>query len=168
MVDAPSSGAPSTGRPPAEVGRYLEERRAVILEAAMASLGRAHLHHYTIEGIEKARERIETLFDVTTECVRTAGIVPMLTHAERVARERFWSGYGLSEVQTAFNVLEEAIWSRMLQELDAGDFARALGLVSTVLGLGKDALAGTWVSLATRSRAPSLDCRALFEGSDTG
>jgi len=166
MIDAPSSGAPSTGRSPEELGRYLEARRTAIVDTAMACLGRAHLHNYTAEGVEKARQRIEALFEVTLECVRIGGIVPMLTHADRVARERFWSGYGLSEVQTAFNVLEEAIWSRMLHELDAADFARGLGMVSTVLGMGKDALARTWVGLATRSHAPSLNWRALFGGTD--
>ena len=165
MVDAPSSGASPAGHSSAELGRFLETRRGTILDASMASLGRAHLHHYTVEGIEHARRRMEKLLDVTTQCVREMDVVLMLTHAESVARERFWSGYGLAEVQTAFNVLEETIWSRMLQELDAGDFARALGVVGTVLGMGKDALARTWVSLATRTRVPSLDLRTLLEGS---
>lgn len=36
--------------------------------------------------------------------------------------------------------------------LDPDQFARALGLVSTVLGAGKDALAREYVSLATSAR----------------
>jgi len=37
----------------------------------------------------------------------------------------------------------------------------------TILGSGKDALARTWVSLATSQHVPSLDLTALFEGAAT-
>ncbi len=43
-------------------------------------------------------------------------------------------------------------------------YAETLGHVSTILGAGKDALARRYVSLATDTRAPSLDLRALFTG----
>jgi hypothetical protein len=39
-----------------------------------------------------------------------------------------------------------------------------LGLVSTILGAAKDALAREYVSLATHRHAGSLDLRALFAG----
>jgi hypothetical protein len=90
----------------------------------------------------------------------------MLSYAEQVAEERFNAGYDLSEVQTAFNTLEEATWSRVFAELEPAEFAQALGLVSTVLGAAKDALARTYVSLATNAHAPSLDLHALFEGTE--
>ena len=43
-------------------------------------------------------------------------------------------------------------------------FGKAMGIVSTTLGAAKDALASEYVSLATRTRAPSLDLSALFAG----
>ena len=91
---------------------------------------------------------------------------PMIAHADTVARERFASGFDLWEVQTAFNVLEETIWQRILAEMPAGEFARALGLVSTILGAGKDALARRYVALATKTRAPSLNLQSLFSGTE--
>jgi hypothetical protein len=42
--------------------------------------------------------------------------------------------------------------------------AEALGLVSTVLGTGKDTLARVYVTLASKSRTPTLDLRSLFTG----
>jgi hypothetical protein len=42
--------------------------------------------------------------------------------------------------------------------------AESLGLLTTVLGAGKDALARSYVSLASRQHVPSLDLRALLEG----
>ena len=83
---------------------------------------------------------------------------------QQIAAERFTSGYDLSEVQNAFNALEGAIWTRVFAALEPGQYAEALGLVTTILGAGKDALAREYVSLATDTHAPSLDLRALFAG----
>jgi hypothetical protein len=88
----------------------------------------------------------------------------MVAHADVVARERFEAGYDLSEVLTAFNVLEEAIWTRVLAELPPSEYAEALGLISTVLGTGKDALACRYVTLASKVKATSLDLQSLFTG----
>ena len=92
---------------------------------------------------------------------------PMIAYAQSLAEERFEAGYDLVEVQTAFNALEEASWRRVLADLDPTEFADALGLVSTLLGAGKDALARRYVSLAADTHAPSLDVRALFAGTDS-
>lgn len=88
--------------------------------------------------------------------------------AREIANERFDAGYDLAEVRGAFNALEAAVWTRVLAGLDPDQFARALGLVSTVLGAGKDALAREHVSLATSARVPSLDLRASFAGTEDG
>jgi hypothetical protein len=90
----------------------------------------------------------------------------MIAHAQTIARERFASGFDLSEVQTAFNVLEEAIWRRILEGLPPVDYGEALGLVSTLLGAGKDALARTYVTLASKTKAPSLQLQHLFAGTE--
>ena len=42
---------------------------------------------------------------------------------------------------------------------------KTLGLVSTIHGAAKDALAREYVSLVTHSHVPSLDLRMLFAGS---
>jgi hypothetical protein len=70
-------------------------------------------------------------------------------------------------VQTAFNVLEEVLWLRILKQFPPAEQGEALGLVGTVLGAGKDALARKYVSMATRTRTPSLNLQALFSGTET-
>ena len=91
---------------------------------------------------------------------------PMVAHAGTIAVERFNAGYDLWEVQTAFNVLEETLWQQVLKGMPAEQYAEALGLVSTVIGAGKDALARSYVSLASKSRAPSLNLESLFTGGE--
>jgi CBS domain-containing protein len=143
---------------------FLESRRRAILAAAEAGLRRARSSHYERAGEREVRRRLESLFDRVATAVARCDLSPVVAYAQGVAGERFSAGYDLAEVQAAFNALEEAIWTRVLAETDATDLAEALGLVSTVLGAGKDALARRYVSLAAQKHAPSLDLRALFTG----
>ncbi len=143
---------------------FLTREREVILEAAEGALGRMHAHHYETAGAEEVRQRLSVLLDQLIDGLAARDLAPIIVYAERVAEDRFTAGYDLSEVQIAFNALEEATWTRVLQGLDSSEFAEALGLISTVLGAGKDALARKYVSLAANTHAPSLDLRALFAG----
>lgn len=145
---------------------FLARERDEIVAAADAALRRAHAQHYEAAGEPEIRLRLVALYDRLLEALAQRDLAAIVSHAERVAEERFDAGYDLSEVQTAFNALEEATWARAIEVLDPAELAEALGLVSTILGAGKDALARRYVSLATRTHAPSLDLRALFTGGE--
>ena len=134
------------------------------LQEALDGQKRAHLKHYEVSGPELSRQRLNDLFDLVLECTAKKNLGPISEYSQRVAQERFDAGFGIAEVQTAFNVLEEAIWHVVMAELPADDLLEAAGLLGTILGAGKDALARTWVSLATSQHVPSLDLTALFEG----
>jgi hypothetical protein len=125
---------------------------------------RAHVKHYEKEGAEHLHQRLKALYVLTVRGVKERNLGPMIAHADSIARERFSAGYDLWEVQTAFNVLEEAIWKLVLKEISPAELAEALGLVSTVLGVGKDTLARRYVSLASKTKAPSLNLQSLFTG----
>lgn len=146
--------------------QFLLEGRQEILAKAVESVRRAHLEHYEKAGTDRIRQRLDDLLGLTISAVRDRNLAPVVAHANAVAQERFEGGVDLSEVQTAYNVLEEVIWWRILKQLPAREQAEALGLVGTVLGLGKDALARKYVSLASRTGAPSLDLKALFSGTE--
>lgn len=111
---------------------------------------------------------MEELLSLTIQAMAERNLAPMVAHAGRVAVQRLEGGCDLAEVQTAFNVLEEAIWWRIMKDLPPEDQAKALGLVGLILGAGKDALAQKYVALATQTHAPSLDLQALFAGTDGG
>jgi hypothetical protein len=144
--------------------QFLHERTNEIIEEAEQAVRRARLKNYEREGSTAIHQRLRALYVLTTRGVKERNLGPMIDHADTVARERFAAGYDLWEVQTAFNVLEEVIWQRILRELPPSEFAEALGLVSTVLGTGKDTLARVYVTLASKSRTPTLDLRSLFTG----
>lgn len=144
-------------------GLLSNESEAVLAEATEA-LARAGLRHYEAAGPDEARRRLATLLDLTTTCVEQRDLGPITRFAHEIGEERFHAGYGLEEVQTAFNVLEEALWRHVLRVLPPHRLAEALGLLSTVLGAGKDALARAYVSCAIERRAPSLDLSGMFAG----
>ena len=149
-----------------ELIRLLDEREVAVLADAVEAMKRAHLRHYEEAGAEAVHSRLRALYEAMRESVRTRRLAPIESHAGAVARDRHRMGYGIGEVQTAFNVLEEAVWHRIVAEVAPAQLAEALALVATALGAGKDELARTWVSLATRTQAPALDLAALFRGTE--
>ena len=144
--------------------QLLHDQSTEILSDAEAAIARAHLSHYEKSGAAHIHQRLKALHTLTARAVKERNLGPMIAHAETIARERFEAGFDLSEVQTAFNVLEETIWVRILKNLPPGDLGEGLGLISTVLGAGKDALARTYVSLASKTKTPSLNLQSLFAG----
>jgi hypothetical protein len=146
--------------------QLLQEQSQDILKDAEEAIRRSRLRSYEQAGAAAIHQRLKALYVHTVRAAKERNLGPMIAHIETVARERFEAGFDLMEVQTAFNVLEEAIWVRILKELPSSDYAEALGLISTVLGAGKDTLARRYVSLATKSRAASLDLHKLFTGTE--
>jgi hypothetical protein len=147
-----------------DIPAFLQHERGSILATAEAALERMHMPHYETVAAGKTHERLASLFDHLVESIAKRDLTPSVDYARRIAAERFNDGYDLTEVQTAFNALEESCWACAVEHLEPADLAEALGLVSTVLGSGKDALASSYVSLAASTNVGSLDLRALFAG----
>jgi hypothetical protein len=145
---------------------FLTQERGPIVAAAEAALARSRVRHYESAGEAEVHRRLEALFDSVLHALTGRDLGPVIAYAQEVAEERFNAGYDLSEVQTAFNALEEAAWTRALAELEPSQLAESLGLVSTIVGAGKDAMARRYVSLAANTHAPSLNLRALFDGTE--
>jgi hypothetical protein len=151
-----------------DIAEFLDRERDAIIGTAVGAIRRAQIDHYTSSLDDETLARIQRLFDQLHSAVRNRDLGPLVRYTSTIADERFNAGFRLSEVQTAMNALEEAIWSRMIEVVPPRDLGSALGLVSTALGAGKDALARAYVSLATRSKVPSLDVRELFAGRSAG
>lgn len=148
----------------ATTARFLAGEREAIISAATEALGRTTARHYVAAGADIRHQRHEALLDHVIEAMEGHDLRAVIAYAERIAQERFEGGYDLSEVQAAFNVLEEATWSRVFVLLEPSQYAEAIGLISTVLGAAKDALARRYVHLATNAHAPAIDYGALFRG----
>lgn len=147
------------------LAELLEHSRQDLVAEAVEGLSRAHLPHYSASRTEQNHARLAKLYDLTLECVRSRTLLPIITYAGTLARERHADGFDLQEVQTALNVLEEVIWREITLKLEPREYPQAFGFASTVLGAAKQALAVQYVALASQgAEVPSLDLTALFKG----
>ena len=142
---------------------FLDQGDSILAQATHA-VTRAALPHYPTSSPDTVRDRLSRLLQLTGEAVNRRNLGPILKYAQQLGEERFQAGYPLHEVQTAINVLEEALWEHCVRLLPASELPEALGLCSTALGETKDVLARTYVSLASGTHVPSLNLQALFEG----
>jgi hypothetical protein len=147
-----------------DLDSLLLEDEESVLDEAYSALHRRHVTHYELAGEAFTRQALAGLFSLVLASIRTRHLAMMSAYAEGIAEERFNDGYDISEVQMAFNSLEEAMWRRVVSAEPRDDIAESIGLLSTVLGYGKDAVARKYLSLAMQRHVPSLDLSALFAG----
>lgn len=147
-----------------DLAALFRDSRSSILDESYTVLERSHVHHYEAAGEEFTRQRLEGLFDLVVTAIGNKDLAGISAYATTVAEERFSQGFDISEVQTAFNALEQSMWRHVVASAPPANLAEATGLLSTVLGFGKDVLARTYVSLASKRHVPSLDYTALFAG----
>jgi|SRR5690606_6660458 hypothetical protein len=133
-----------------------------IIEEALHSLSRAHLNSYEKLNEDENRERLNRLYSLVLQSVKDKALLPVISYSEKIAKERYESGFDFKEVHSAYNVLEEVIWKKIIAEIEAAKLGEALGLVSTVLGAGKQSLAAAYISLSSKTKIPSLDLTSLF------
>jgi hypothetical protein len=123
--------------------------------------------HYAALGERLTRQYLTDLFGLVLSGVANREAVHLVQHAEEIAEERFHAGFDLAEVQAAFNALESAMWRRITTvEKGAEDLIVSVGLLSSILGAGKDALARVYVNLASARHAPHVDVAALYGGTE--
>jgi hypothetical protein len=147
-----------------DLDALLVEAEPGVLDEAYSALHRRHITHYELAGEGFTRQALADLFRLVVAAIRTRDLAAMSAYSEGIAVDRFNDGFDISEVQMAFNSLEEAMWRRVVSAEPPGDIAEAIGLLSTVLGFGKDTVARKYLSLACQRHVPSLDLSALFAG----
>ncbi len=104
------------------LNQLLKQKKAEILRQANNALARAHLTHYDSDGTAKNEVRLETLYNLMVHCINERDVTAMIHYSEKLAYDRFASGFDLQEVQAAFNVLEEVIWKQSIAECPPSDW----------------------------------------------
>lgn len=147
-----------------ELGELFRSWEEELVDEVLTELHHARLKHYIADGEDVTRERVGRFIDCALQCFSSRRAEPMVEHAGNIARDRFRAGYDLSEVQTAINVIEEALWKRILSSVEPDELAHALGMVNAIFGMSKDVLARTYVSLSTKRAAPRMELEDLLRG----
>lgn len=142
----------------------LAESRSRVLDEAYSVVEASHVSHYEQAGEAFTRQALTELFTQVVDAIRTRDLGPLTAFVEQIAADRFEHGFDVSEVQTAVNALELAMWRRVVSSVQPEELAESIGLLSTALGSAKDSLTRRYVSLASRRHVTSLDLSALFAG----
>lgn len=140
----------------------LKSQSEEILESALQSLNCAHLKSYDKSTEGENKKRLLNLLTLTAQCVSEKTLLPMREYAAQIAKERFTAGFDLHEIHTAFNALEEEMWLRITKDIKPEKLGESLGLISTVLGAGKEELALSYIAFACKTKTQTLDLKALF------
>jgi methylmalonyl-CoA decarboxylase len=106
---------------------------------------------------DQCRRNVRQLFALVLHCVREGRAEPMIEPCEQIAAHCFASGVDLAEIQGEFNVLADVLWRLVVDSVAAEQQLRALGLVNAIAGTGKDALARTYVTLASQAGDRALE-----------
>ena len=147
-----------------ELVTTLQGSESAIVNEAFSTLEHCTSPTTRQAGAEFTHTALDDLFDLVGRAIEHRDLEGVIQFADEIAEQRFTSGFDISEVQTAFNSLETAMWRRVVAAEAPADLPEAVGLLSTVFGVAKDALARRYVSLASQKRVPSLDLSALFGG----
>lgn len=140
-----------------DVIELLSKKQSEIVDKATDAIIGSHLRHYENADPAQTRERVKTLCDLTLECMVRKSTMPMIKYADKIAQQRFVSGFSLREVQTAFNVLEESIWDQILNEMQPVEYENSVTLVDTPLRIGKESIARMYFSFISKNKVPLLD-----------
>ena len=147
-----------------DLASFIETNSDSIVTGADIAIARRHLQNYegSIPGVISAR--LETLLRLATRSIRERRVDGIEKYMEKITVERFNAGFDLSEVQSAINVLEEAIWKLIMYERSPAEQIEELGLIGTVFGAAKDTLARTYASLASARVVVTMNGSVTSDG----
>ena len=134
-----------------ETSAVLASAQDRVVSDVVASLERRDQARHDASSPEQRRRDVRHLFELVLRCVHEGSAESIITPSEQIAADRFAGGADLAEVQGAFNILEEVLWRHVAGTFAGDQRVEALGLVNAALGAGKDALARTYVALASRA-----------------
>lgn len=144
------------------LAKILKLNKDEIIDQSIKTLRCSHSKKYSSAAEEVNKERLSKLFDLSIQAIEKKDLVKLIAYVEKIALERFESGYDFREVHSAFNSLEETIWNFILTKIEKEKHGEDLGIVSTVLGAGKEALAAKYILLASKNKISTFDMSALF------
>ena len=138
--------------PVVETSAVLASAGDRVVGQAVAALEGCHQAHYQLSSPEEHRRYVRDLFELVVQCVREGDAGPIIASCQQIATDRFEAGFDIVEIQGTLNVLEEVLWRHVADSLAGDQRIETLGLVNTILGAGRDALARTYVDRASRGR----------------
>ena len=134
-----------------DVSTALASAEERVIDEAVAALAQGDQKCQPSRPDERRRD-VRQLFRLVLRCVRAGRAEPIIRPSEQIAAHGYAAGIDLTEGQGAFNVLAEVLWRHLAGALAGEQLVQALALLNATVGAGKDAMARTYVALATGDR----------------
>lgn len=145
----------------------LDQRSKELVDEAVDLLGHRLHPPYKQVDPEVLRRRLGQTLDTVVTTLRERTPLPVIDYAREVARRTFHAGFHLEEVQTHFNALEETIWRHLTTNPTSEHLHEDLARVASIIGAIKDELGRTYVNLAAKHKAPAINTRSLYAGTQS-
>lgn len=139
---------------PAEVSAVLAEARDRVVGEALAALSERDQAGCLAPSPAERHQDMEHLFDLIQRCVHEGHCEPIIGPSQQMAADRFAAGIEIAEIQAAFTVLEDVLWRYLADAVSGDQRLGTLRLVGVIFGAGRDAMARTYVSLASHPGVP--------------
>ncbi len=139
---------------PAELSAVLADARDRVIGEAPAALSERNQAGGLAASPAERHQDMEHLFDLIQRCVHEGHCEPIIGPSQQMAADRFAAGIEIAEIQAMFTVLEDVLWRNLADAVSGDQRLGTLRLVSAILGAGRDALARTYVSLASHPGGP--------------
>lgn len=135
-----------------------------IIKEATDKLNDARLRNYQKVDMPVLKNCLTKLFELTIESIKNSNLLALNDYIDKISRERYFSGFDLYEVQTAFNALEEAIWNDIVSKVNKDELVDSISIISRVMGAGKEFLACNYVRMAKSNKKNTPDVTVLRKG----
>ena len=139
---------------PAEVSAVLADARDRVVGEAVAALSERDQAGCFAASPAERHQDMEHLFDLIQRCVHEGHCEPIIGPSQQMAADGSAAGIEIAGIQAAFTVLEDVLWRNLADAVSGDQRPGTLRLVSVILGAGRDALARTYVSLASHPGGP--------------
>ncbi len=145
----------------------LEAHSQELVDEAVDLLGHRLHPPYRHVDPEVLRRRLSQTMDTLITALKERTPLPVLDYARRVARSCFHAGFHLEDIQMHFNALEEVLWRFLVQTESTDHLHEDLARVASIIGAIKDELGRTYVNLAAHHKAPAINTRSLYGGTQS-
>ncbi len=132
----------------------LADARDQVVGEALAALDERDQAGCLASSPAERHQDMQHLFELIQRCVHEGHCEPIIGPSQQMAADGFAAGIEIAEIQAAFTVLEDVLWRHLADAISGDQRLETVRLVNVILGAGRDALARTYVSLASHLGDP--------------
>jgi methylmalonyl-CoA decarboxylase len=132
-----------------ETAAVLASAEDRVVDEVVAVLDQRRHARYRTSRQEELGRAVRDLFRLIVQCVQESDAEPIVSSSQQAAAARFVAGEDLAGALEVFNVLGEVLWHEVAVGVAGSQRLEALRQVTAIVGAGKDALARSYVALAS-------------------